>query len=108
MPNIPSWSYLATYFYGTPVLGTFHASDIIPAYGIIPSFASNTIQSYYLSFVNTLNPNTGTTSSLPSWPQWSNGNELVQFGATNNTYVADTFRNSSYQYLNAHIANFHI
>ena len=58
-PTVPFWSYLASYGYGTPVLGTFHASDIIPAYGIVPSFAQVSIQSYYLSFINTLNPNTG-------------------------------------------------
>lgn len=28
-PGVPSWSYLASYDFGTPYLGTFHASDII-------------------------------------------------------------------------------
>lgn len=32
-PYLPgAWSYLATYFYGTPVLGTFHATDLLELY----------------------------------------------------------------------------
>jgi hypothetical protein len=66
-PSIPPWSYLASYDYGTPVLGTFHASDILTTYGIIPTFASASIQKYYISFFNTMDPNEGTTGLL-NWP----------------------------------------
>jgi carboxylesterase type B len=97
-PSVPSWSYLASYDYGTPVLGTFHASDILQVYGITPDFASTTIQSYYISFFNTMDPNDGTTG-LPNWPQWSQGNNLMHFEATSNGLLADDFRNASYQYL---------
>jgi carboxylesterase type B len=38
---VPSWSYLASYDYGTPVLGSFHAGDILQVfYGILPNYAS--------------------------------------------------------------------
>jgi acetylcholinesterase len=77
-PTIPSWPYLVSYDYGTPILGTFHASDIPQAYGETPGFSSSTTQSYYLSFINTLDPNNGTTG-LPNWLQWSVGGQLMNF-----------------------------
>ena len=40
-PSVPSWSYLASYDYGTPILGTFHGSDLLQVfYGILPNDAS--------------------------------------------------------------------
>jgi carboxylesterase type B len=97
-PSVPSWSYLASYAYGTPVLGTFHASDILTTYGITPGFASASIQSYYISFFNTMDPNSGTIG-LASWPQWSQGKELMHFLALSNALLADDFRSASYDYL---------
>ena len=106
-PSVPSWSYLASYDYGTPVLGTFHASDILTTYGITPGFATTTIQSYYISFFNTMDPNDGTTG-LPTWPQWSEGNELMNFLAASNVLLADDFRSESYNYLIASKNSLHI
>jgi carboxylesterase type B len=97
-PSVPSWSYLATYYYRTPILGTFHASDILTAYGIAPGFATTSIQSYYISFFNTMDPNNGTTG-LPSWPQWSQGNELMNFSVASNVLLVDDFRSESYDYI---------
>lgn len=97
-PSVPSWSYLASYDYGTPILGTFHASDILTIYGITPDFASSSIQSYYISFFNTMDPNDG-TMGLPSWPQWSEGNELMNFFVASNVLLVDDFRSESYDYL---------
>lgn len=38
---VPTWSYLASYDYGTPILGTFHGSDILQVFnGIVPNYAS--------------------------------------------------------------------
>jgi carboxylesterase type B len=65
-PSVPSWSYLASYGYGTPILGTVHASDIFVDFGFLPGFPQISIQSYYLSFINTLDPNSGTVG-LPYW-----------------------------------------
>ena len=106
-PDVPSWSYLASYDYGTPVLGTFHASDILTTYGITPDFPSISIQKYYISFFNTMNPNEGTTG-VPNWPQWSNGNELLNFQALSNGLIKDDFRNASFQYLQTTNSVFHI
>ncbi|OBT92442.1 hypothetical protein VE01_09562 [Pseudogymnoascus verrucosus] len=67
-PNIPTWSYISTYFYGLPVLSTFHATDLLPAFGITLGNAAFSIQSYYISFVHSLDPNSGTPSILQKWP----------------------------------------
>jgi carboxylesterase type B len=94
-PDVPSWSYLATYNYGTPILGTLHGSDIIQVfYGILPNNAAKTIRGYYYSFVYNLDPNEGNT--LMNWPKWSEGKKLLNFGANKNSYLDDNFRSDSY------------
>lgn len=99
-PSVPTWSYLASYDYGTPVLGTFHGSDILTTYGITPGFPSSSIQAYYISFINTLDPNQGTVG-LTTWPKWSEGKKLLNFNALSNDLLSDDFRTASYNYLNA-------
>jgi carboxylesterase type B len=106
-PSVPSWSYLASYDYGTPVLGTFHASDILTTYGITPTFASASIQNYYISFFNTMDPNEGATN-LTSWPQYSEGNELLHFLAASNELLKDDFRSESYDYILSTVGALHI
>lgn len=109
-PNVPSWSYLATYNYGTPVLGTFHASDILPAYGITPGVPSSTIQGYYSNFLVNLDPNVGkTVAPLPTWDKWADDTRsIINFGALGNSQLLDTFREDAYQYLLANSTQFHI
>lgn len=95
-PSVPTWSYLASYGYGTPVLGTVHASDILTTYGITPGIPSSAIQAYYISFINTLDPNQGTTGQI-MWPKWSEGKQLLQFKALGSSLLADDFRSTSYK-----------
>jgi hypothetical protein len=45
-----------------------------------------------------MDPNNGTTG-LPSWPQWSQGNELMNFTAVSNVLLLDNFRSESYDYI---------
>ncbi|CAK7231335.1 hypothetical protein SBRCBS47491_007896 [Sporothrix bragantina] len=115
-PSVPSWSYLASYDYGTPIMGTFHGSDLLQVfYGILPNAASKNIHSYYFNFVYNLNPNTATggTSSTASkvslsWPQWGAGNQLVQFYALTSNLLADNFRSSSFNWIVDNIPSLHI
>ncbi|KAI8957936.1 sterol esterase [Daldinia sp. FL1419] len=101
-PDVPSWSYLASYDYGTPILGTFHASDILQVfYGILPNYASNAIQSYYISFVYNMDPNEGTSSDIAKWPQWKEKKELMQFWSNKSNLLADDFRSKAQEYLTA-------
>lgn len=99
--QVPSWSYLATYFAGTPVLGTFHASDILTAYGTVQGVPAQTIQTYYISFINKLDPNALTTAApLITWPKWTvSAPKLVDFAALGNTLITDDFRKAASDYL---------
>jgi carboxylesterase type B len=107
-PSVPSWSYLGTYDYGVPVLGTFHGSDILQAFGITPSLSSATMQTYYISFINNLDPNQGTVG-LPTWPNWSaTSPKLMNFQALANTLLPDTFRDAVYQFILENAGTFHI
>ncbi|CAK7271311.1 hypothetical protein SEPCBS119000_004535 [Sporothrix epigloea] len=98
-PTTPSWSYLASYNYGFPILGTFHASDIVQTfYGILPNYASAAIQTYYINFLYTSDPNKGAPIKM-QWPQWAPKKQLMQFWSQNAKVVSDDFRQDSYEYL---------
>ncbi|KAI0136827.1 putative extracellular lipase [Xylariales sp. AK1849] len=107
-PDVPAWSYLASYDYGTPILGTFHASDILQVfYGILPDYASAATQSYYISFLYDLDPNSG-NGNFSEWPQWNEGQQLVQFTNTASTVIDDDFRSNSSDFITANRDSLHI
>jgi len=97
--QVNSWSYLSSYLTGTPILGTFHASDVLEVYFGLPSVtAATSIQNYYISFINTLDPN-NVPNILP-WPKYDlNRKLLLNFQAAANLVIRDNFRESSYEYL---------
>jgi carboxylesterase type B len=106
-PSVPSWSYLSTYDYGTPILGTFHASDILQVfYGILPNNAKTSVRGYYYSFVYNLDPNEG--NNLANWPQWSKSRQLMNFGANRNELMQDDFRQDSAEWLVANVASLRV
>ncbi|GAW14888.1 hypothetical protein ANO14919_042930 [Xylariales sp. No.14919] len=108
-PDVPSWSYLGSYDYGTPILGTFHGSDILQVfYGILPNYASKAFQSYYLSFLYTLDPNNGTSQDIAKWPQWKEGKQLANIYSTFSTLLKDDFRSGSSKWLGDNIDSLHI
>ncbi|KAI1186408.1 sterol esterase [Nemania serpens] len=108
-PNVPSWSYLASYDYGTPILGTFHASDLLQVfYGILPNYASRAVQSYYISFLYTMDPNIGTPSDLADWPQWKDGNQLMNFYNLFSSLLKDDFRSDSYDWISSKVTSLYI
>lgn len=105
--GVPAWSYLSTYLYGTPVLGSFHASDILFAYGnAATSIPAKSIQSYYISFINDLNPNTlGTAAPLIQWPQWTTAStQLLNFELLQNSTLSDDFRAEASQWIAARLS----
>ncbi|KAI4688009.1 uncharacterized protein J4E84_004937 [Alternaria hordeiaustralica] len=106
-PDVPSWSYLATYDFGTPILGTFHGSDILQVFnGILPNNAAKTIRGYYYSFVYNLDPNEGNT--FMDWPKWSEGRKLINFGANKNSYLDDDFRGDTHDFLAQNVASLRV
>jgi carboxylesterase type B len=115
-PNVPAWSYLASYDQGTPILGTFHTSDLLQVfYGILPNYASRSIQSFYANFVYNLDPNnaSGGSSSkskvAENWPQWT-GKErkLIQFFNNRNGYLVDDFRSDAANFMAANAGSLHL
>lgn len=107
---VPSYSYLSTYFHGTPILGTFHATDILNVYFEVQPEPAAAIQTYYVAFVNDLDPNSlGTKAPLIEWPLWKNDTrELLEFGVTENGLLNDTFRDEAGRYLMANVAKFRV
>ncbi|KAG5661898.1 hypothetical protein KAF25_004137 [Fusarium avenaceum] len=104
--DVPSWAYMSSYDQGTPVLGTFHGSDLIQVfYGIKDNYAARSVRSYYVNFVYSLDPNAASNAKYPSWPQWKNGHKLMQFFADRVTVINDDFRSSSYDWLVKNIAS---
>ncbi|KAL7816063.1 alpha/beta-hydrolase [Trichoderma aethiopicum] len=100
-PTVSTWSYFSSYKYN-PLLGlfgTYHGSDI----GVLfrdsndkyPTISGRT---YYLNFLHNLDPNNGSDVDV-SWPQWKQGTKLLQFNATSNGLLDDTYRNASYTFL---------
>ncbi|RMZ75851.1 hypothetical protein DV737_g5094, partial [Chaetothyriales sp. CBS 132003] len=109
--QVPAWSYLSSYLYGLPVLGTFHVSDIPYAFGYLgENVPTTSIQTYYISFINSLDPNAISTDfPLINWPQWSTASpQLLNFRALRNTLITDDFRQGAAQYLEANVAQFRI
>lgn len=99
-PKVPVWSYLSSYNYGTPFLGTFHASDILQVfYGILPNNAMRSCRTYYFNFLYNLDPNKG-VKKFANWPQWKENKELMWFktGSTNDI-LKDDFRQETEQWI---------
>ncbi len=112
---MPAWSYLSSYDYGTPILGTFHGSDLLQVfYGILPNYASKSIQNYYANFVYNLNPNdagggTSTASKVAfNWPKWADKKQLANFFDDHASLLSDDFRSDSYNWIVSNTAVLHI
>ncbi|EAW13601.1 putative extracellular lipase [Aspergillus clavatus NRRL 1] len=107
-PDLPCWSYISSYDYGTPIMGTFHASDILQVfYGILPNYASRAFHTYYLSFVYDLDPN-ARRGNLMEWPQWNKGQQVMQIFNNRGALLADDFRNDTYNFILNNVDSFHI
>ncbi|ORY76323.1 lipase [Protomyces lactucae-debilis] len=104
VPN--TWSYLSSYFYGTPLLGTFHASDILALF-YAPGYPQATIQRYYINFINNLDPNVGATPAL-QWPSWTKTQQLLNIEAFSSKLIPDTFRPASAAVLRNNVNSFNI
>ncbi|KAF4999318.1 hypothetical protein FGRMN_2546 [Fusarium graminum] len=104
-PDVPSWSYLASYNYGTPVLGTMHGSDLLQVfYGLWPNNAMRSIRTYYFNFLYNLDPNEGVTG-YAKWPEWKESKKLMWFETANkNSIINDDFRTDSYDWVTSNVA----
>jgi carboxylesterase type B len=106
-PDLPTWSYISSYDYGTPILGTFHGSDILQVFfAIRPDLASTAFHAYYINFVNTLDPNKGKVL-VPEWPTWGKNNTLLNQYADTYTFIKDDFRTPVFNYLLGNLQSFY-
>lgn len=101
-PQLPAaYSYLNTYLFGTPILGTFHASDVlVNFFSLLPITADKTRQ-YYINFVADLDPNSAVPGGSPTWPEWTVGApQLLQFAVGGVVTVGqDNFRAAQFETL---------
>ena len=105
-PSVKSWSYLNSYLYGTPILGTFHGADILSSFGYLPGFPQITLQNYYYNFLYNSDPNVGIT--VPNWPTWSSSKQLINIKALTTSLIPDNFRQAAYNYIAGSASTFHI
>ncbi|CAM1510515.1 Fc.00g008500.m01.CDS01 [Cosmosporella sp. VM-42] len=104
-PSVPAWSYLASYDYGTPILGTLHGSDILQIiFGLWPNNAMRSCRTYYFNFLYNLDPNKGVTK-YANWPEWGTSEELMWFKTANtNSYLKDDFRSEAFEWIKDNVA----
>ncbi|KAI8665975.1 Carboxylic ester hydrolase [Fusarium keratoplasticum] len=103
-PTVPIWSYEASYDRDTPVLGTFHGSDLLPVFFSGPqSFASQSLFHYYFNFAYSLDPNDSSNKrdQYPHWPKWSDKKQLLHLFRDNSSLLTDDFRWESYTWMMA-------
>ncbi|ORY66599.1 carboxylesterase [Pseudomassariella vexata] len=114
-PDVPKWSYLSSYDKGTPMLGTFHGSDLIQVfYGILPNFAAKATLNYYLNFAYNLGPNDNSGGAqekvdevdVVQWPRYQDGHMLININANDAQLIPDDFRQESYEVLLGNVVQF--
>lgn len=88
--DIGVYSYLSSTGFGTPYLGTFHASDLVWQYAL--DFGpSKVYKRYWISFANTGSPNNDT--ALPRWDAYDRASKnLLGVNVATLGIVEDTFR----------------
>ncbi|KAJ1322990.1 acetylcholinesterase [Microdochium nivale] len=102
-PSVPSWSYLASQNYGTPIIGSVHGGDILQVFlGVFDNYAARSQRTYYINFLYNLDPNVG-KGGYPNWPKWSQGKKLMNFFARDSTLIDDDFRKDTSDWLGKNI-----
>lgn len=104
--TVPAWLYQATYARGTPIMGTYHSSDLPHLYYETDD-VSTSIQDLYISFVDSLDPNNyaASTSSgyLTFWSMWQQKKQLLKLEAQSTELIYDDARAASFEYICAHL-----
>ncbi|OAA71729.1 lipase 3 precursor [Akanthomyces lecanii RCEF 1005] len=97
-PEVPVWSYLSSYLSWLPVLGTFHASDLLLVFRGLPAgYASRSTRKYYLNFLYNLDPNGD--DEYEHWPRWSDNQTLLWFESSKTSHLKDDFRSEHFDAL---------
>lgn len=106
--SVSAWSYLATYGRDTPIVGTYHVSDL-PRLFYKTDDVSKGIQDRYIAFLNTLDPNEGlpnaTDGSFTHWPTWQESRQLLEFGKDSTELLDGDFRKKSFRYIKERLSD---
>lgn len=109
--TVPAWSYTATYERGTPILGTFHGSDL-PRIFYKTDDVSVAIRNLYISFVDCLDPNyyaSNPNGYLTFWPTWQKKKKLLlEMGSNYTRLIRDNERAASFNYIRAHLKSLRV
>jgi carboxylesterase type B len=102
-PSVPIWSYEASDYYGTPVLGTYHGSELPAFFGGPQNFASQARFYYYTNFAYSLDPNESGSADNKYlyWPKWTEAKQLLHLLRDNSSLLTDNFRSNSYEWFAA-------
>ncbi|KAF7358222.1 Carboxylic ester hydrolase [Mycena venus] len=91
-----------------PVLGVFHASELLYVYGKPSDTSTQSEQlsrimtDYWVSFVASLTPNDGLGVPRPEWTQFTpQNNALIQLNGANLTMIPDTYRAEQIAFFNS-------
>ncbi|KAL6796145.1 Alpha/Beta hydrolase protein [Trichoderma sp. SZMC 28013] len=100
-PDVPTWSYFSSYkdLLLALLFGTYHGSDVSVLFsGDNGNYATYSGRVYYINFLYNLDPNVGTNTDV-FWPQWKEGEQLLEFKGASNGLKDDDYRNASYTFL---------
>ncbi|KAK1966027.1 alpha/beta-hydrolase [Colletotrichum sublineola] len=103
--SMPAWAFQAAFERGTPILGSFHTSDL-PRMFYDSDDASRAMQDRYIAFATSLDPNTEVSASAgysAYWPKWQESQQLLEFGRNSTRLVPDDFRATSFDYIQANL-----
>ncbi|KAL8291890.1 hypothetical protein RQP46_002148 [Phenoliferia psychrophenolica] len=91
-----TWSYASRVYQGVPLLGSFHFSDILAVFDLNPLQPAAEMQTRWIAFANTLDPN---AQGYPYWPQYGSNKTLLEFSSlSESTLITDTYRSSAIAY----------
>lgn len=106
--SMTAWAFQASWERGTPILGSFHTSDLPHAfYGT--DEASRAMQDRYIAFTTSLDPNNGLSAPAgygTFWPKWQKSQQLLEFGPNSTRLVPDDFRATSFNYIQKNLETF--
>ncbi|KAF6843031.1 sterol esterase precursor [Colletotrichum musicola] len=103
--SMPAWTFQGSWERGTPILGSFHTSDLPRAFYNTDD-GSRAMQDRFIAFVASLDPNGGVSAPdgcKGRWPTWQQSQQLLEFRANSTHLVPDDFRATSFEYVQANL-----
>ncbi|KAH9816610.1 putative carotenoid ester lipase precursor [Melampsora americana] len=104
---MPSFGYIDRGSKGLPYIGSVHANELTSVFGKISGARTNDFQSRWISFVNTLDPN---SPGLPRWERYgAEGGQVLEFNDLGSSgTIPDDFREDGTNFLIENIKDLRI